>query len=198
MTSKTRLSRYSRGVAAFHFGASRGHGSASFMVHPPSCVFLRRPRSHDRIKAIASLQWIATKLREARGGRNDRALRDEGTSYHYLPPSEFAEADPELVAAADVTLNDGPRVVVGSTLTTNAPFPCDRRGDRSCTKHRNSCSRDGSSGTLRICMFGRRTPSLSRACHQHHGSGWRERGTPTTREALAVLDSVVAALHPAD
>src|ERR1700686_4710598 len=30
----------------------------------------------------------------------DRALRDEGTSYHYLPPAEFAEADPALVDAA--------------------------------------------------------------------------------------------------
>jgi len=28
----------------------------------------------------------------------DRALRDEGTSYHYLPAAEFAEADPALVA----------------------------------------------------------------------------------------------------
>src|SRR5215213_4958678 len=30
----------------------------------------------------------------------DRALRDEGTSYHYAPPSEFAEADPALVQSA--------------------------------------------------------------------------------------------------
>src|SRR5262249_13926639 len=30
----------------------------------------------------------------------DRALRDEGTSYHYLPPGEFAEADSGLVAMA--------------------------------------------------------------------------------------------------
>src|ERR1700759_3909894 len=30
----------------------------------------------------------------------DRALRDEGTSYHYLPPAEFAEADETLVEAA--------------------------------------------------------------------------------------------------
>jgi hypothetical protein len=50
------------------------------------------------LKAIASLQWIATKLREARGGRNDRALRDEGTSYHYLPPSEFAEGSKGILA----------------------------------------------------------------------------------------------------
>ena len=30
----------------------------------------------------------------------DRALRDEGTSYHYLPPSEFCEADAALVERA--------------------------------------------------------------------------------------------------
>jgi uridine phosphorylase len=53
----------------------------------------------------------------------DRALRDEGTSYHYAPPSEFAEADPELVSAAAeaiATLNQ--RSVVGPSWTTDAPF----------------------------------------------------------------------------
>src|ERR1700731_1021181 len=30
----------------------------------------------------------------------DRALRDEGTSYHYLPSSTFSEADPELANRA--------------------------------------------------------------------------------------------------
>jgi hypothetical protein len=30
----------------------------------------------------------------------DRALRDEGTSYHYMSASEFVEADPQLVLAA--------------------------------------------------------------------------------------------------
>lgn len=30
----------------------------------------------------------------------DRALRDEGTSHHYLPPSTFAEADPALAERA--------------------------------------------------------------------------------------------------
>jgi hypothetical protein len=28
----------------------------------------------------------------------DRALRDEGTSYHYLPPSEFSHASSDLIA----------------------------------------------------------------------------------------------------
>src|SRR6202035_2230068 len=53
----------------------------------------------------------------------DRALRDEGTCYHYAPPAEFAEADPSLVErAAKATSKDGPRVVVGATWTTDAPF----------------------------------------------------------------------------
>jgi hypothetical protein len=30
----------------------------------------------------------------------DRALRDEGTSYHYVAPSEYGHADPGLVATA--------------------------------------------------------------------------------------------------
>lgn len=53
----------------------------------------------------------------------DRALRDEGTSYHYLPPAEFAAADPALVAMAMGALHDaGPRVHQGATWTTDAPF----------------------------------------------------------------------------
>ena len=36
----------------------------------------------------------------------DRALRDEGTSYHYLPPADFVDADPLLVDSAMKTLAD--------------------------------------------------------------------------------------------
>src|SRR5216684_3783101 len=53
----------------------------------------------------------------------DRALRDEGTSYHYAPPSEFAEADPQLVmAAARAMFGKKLRAVVGASWTTDAPF----------------------------------------------------------------------------
>jgi uridine phosphorylase len=53
----------------------------------------------------------------------DRALRDEGTSYHYAPPSEFAEADRELVAAAaDALAHLALHAVVGASWTTDAPF----------------------------------------------------------------------------
>lgn len=53
----------------------------------------------------------------------DRALRDEGTSYHYAAPAEFAEADPKLVAkAVDALQGQGLRVLVGASWSTDAPF----------------------------------------------------------------------------
>jgi uridine phosphorylase len=53
----------------------------------------------------------------------DRALRDEGTSYHYAAPSEYGDADPGLVAmVADALKRKGLGVVVGSSWTTDAPF----------------------------------------------------------------------------
>jgi nucleoside phosphorylase len=51
----------------------------------------------------------------------DRALRDEGTSYHYLPPAAFADADPSLIALAQAALaRSGCRVHTGATWTTDA------------------------------------------------------------------------------
>ena len=53
----------------------------------------------------------------------DRALRDEGTSYHYAAPSEYSEADPHLVATAAHALKaKGMNIVTGSSWTTDAPF----------------------------------------------------------------------------
>jgi uridine phosphorylase len=53
----------------------------------------------------------------------DRALRDEGTSYHYASPAEFADADPQLVAKTATALQQaGLRALVGASWTTDAPF----------------------------------------------------------------------------
>ncbi|OLC15678.1 MAG: uridine phosphorylase [Candidatus Rokubacteria bacterium 13_1_40CM_69_27] len=53
----------------------------------------------------------------------DRSLRDEGTSYHYLPPADFVEADPALVDRAMLVLKAaGPKVLRGASWTTDAPF----------------------------------------------------------------------------
>lgn len=52
----------------------------------------------------------------------DRALRDEGTSYHYAAPADYAAADERLVAKAKAALADNAAVFVGATWTTDAPF----------------------------------------------------------------------------
>ena len=53
----------------------------------------------------------------------DRALRDEGTSYHYLPPSEYAAADEALVGLAMRALQTlSMPIYRGAAWTTDAPF----------------------------------------------------------------------------
>lgn len=52
----------------------------------------------------------------------DRALRDEGTSYHYMPPSDWSAAPKALLSRLDGAFKDGPRVLTGATWTTDAPF----------------------------------------------------------------------------
>lgn len=53
----------------------------------------------------------------------DRALRDEGTSYHYAAPEAFAEADACLVDAAIGALTRaGLPAYAGGSWTTDAPF----------------------------------------------------------------------------
>jgi uridine phosphorylase len=53
----------------------------------------------------------------------DRALRDEGTSYHYLPPAEFSHADAGLIGVVEGAFAgvDQP-VERGAVWTTDAPF----------------------------------------------------------------------------
>lgn len=53
----------------------------------------------------------------------ERALRDEGTSYHYAVPAEFADADARLVGrATDALRSRGIEASTGATWTTDAPF----------------------------------------------------------------------------
>ncbi len=53
----------------------------------------------------------------------DRALRDEGTSYHYLPPSPYSSLDPILreIVWAQWNHTQVP-LFTGATWTTDAPF----------------------------------------------------------------------------
>jgi uridine phosphorylase len=66
------------------------------------------------------------------------AVRDEGTSYHYLPPGREVATDPDDLAAAVAVLEqrDVPHVV-GKTWTTDAPYretrgKVERRREEGC------------------------------------------------------------------
>ena len=53
----------------------------------------------------------------------DAAIRDEGTSHHYLPPGREVAADPELVAGLhDALVRRGCAPRVGRAWSTDAPY----------------------------------------------------------------------------
>jgi len=53
----------------------------------------------------------------------ERALRDEGTSYHYLPPAAYSHLDPALRAMVSAHWDHGSVPLhIGASWTTNAPF----------------------------------------------------------------------------
>jgi uridine phosphorylase len=129
----------------------------------------------------------------------DRALRDEGTSYHYAPPSEFADADPRLVKTAAAALNEiGPRCVVGASWTTDAPF---RE-----TSEAIEAARD--KGILAVEMEAAALYTFARAagvrilCLAHvtntmglAGDDFEKGEEDGTRDALAVLEATIGALE---
>jgi uridine phosphorylase len=53
----------------------------------------------------------------------ERALRDEGTSYHYMAASDYSHADAGLISALNGAFEEFPvPVLTGATWTTDAPF----------------------------------------------------------------------------
>lgn len=53
----------------------------------------------------------------------ERALRDEGTSYHYLPASDFASIDDAMLRRLETAFDGLPEPVhKGASWTTDAPF----------------------------------------------------------------------------
>ena len=53
----------------------------------------------------------------------NKALRDEGTSLHYLPPADFVSIRPELLSIFSLTSwRKELRVRVGAVWTTDAPY----------------------------------------------------------------------------
>ena len=53
----------------------------------------------------------------------DRALRDEGTSLHYLPPARWAQLRPDLLERLGSAFESQPEAVLtGASWTTDAPY----------------------------------------------------------------------------
>lgn len=78
------------------------------------CRFLISVTSSGQIRAIQQPPYFVI---------IDRALRDEGTSYHYLPPSDYSEANSYLVKLGQKALSTaGLPIHIGASWTTDAPF----------------------------------------------------------------------------
>ena len=77
----------------------------------------------EALVSISSAGLVASDARPPFFVLVERALRDEGTSYHYLPPARYAEADPALTDAVARGLAGIPTPLLrGASWTTDAPF----------------------------------------------------------------------------
>ncbi len=86
--------------------------------------------------SITSAGSIATDIEPPCFVLIDKALRDEGTSYHYLPPAEFAHASPILLSKLDRAFKDHSLSVYrGAAWTTDAPY---RETDAAIATHREN------------------------------------------------------------
>jgi len=114
----TKLYDYTRGDR--EYGIIGGAVGASFAVlvaeelFSSGCQLLISITSAGQITPIANPPYFVL---------IDRALRDEGTSYHYLPPAPYSRLNPRLLALFDHTFERlAVRVIQGATWTTDAPF----------------------------------------------------------------------------
>ncbi len=77
----------------------------------------------ELLVSITSAGQIAEELATPCFVLIDKALRDEGTSYHYLPPSEFSPAPEAMLAKLAGAFSDLDFAVIkGAIWTTDAPY----------------------------------------------------------------------------
>ena len=102
------------------YGIIGGTVGASFAVLVAEELFALGCKA---LVSISSAGLIAENLQPPLFLLIDKALRDEGTSYHYLPPKRFAFASPPLVEVVARCLTEvGVPFNQGSSWTTDAPF----------------------------------------------------------------------------
>jgi uridine phosphorylase len=132
----------------------------------------------------------------------DRALRDEGTSYHYAPPAEYGEADPRLVQLAEGVLRENPQnVLVGATWTTDAPF---RETAEAIESARSKCVLAVEMEAAALYTFAR-SANVQVLCLAHvtntmgqGGDDFEKGEADGTRDALTVLEKLVSVFRQTD
>jgi len=88
------------------------------------------------------------------------AVRDEGTSYHYLPASREVQIDPEAVRAICATLDEaGVPYLTGKTWTTDAFYretkgKVSRRRNEGCLTVEMECASFAATARFRGLAFG--------------------------------------------
>lgn len=130
----------------------------------------------------------------------DRALRDEGTSYHYAEAADYAEADPRLVAMArDALRARGLPVLVGASWTTDAPFR-ETAAAIEAAQARNILAVEMEAAALYAFA---RTSGVAVLCVAHvtNTMGLAEQDfekgeADGTTDALEVLEAIIAAQAP--
>jgi uridine phosphorylase len=114
----TKLFRWSVGDA--EIGVIGGTVGAPFAVLVAEELFAS---GCEALVSISSAGLVAADVRPPFFVLIERALRDEGTSYHYVPPARFAEADAALAGAVVRALEGTVTPVLrGASWTTDAPF----------------------------------------------------------------------------
>jgi uridine phosphorylase len=114
----TKLFRWSVGGA--ELGVIGGTVGAPFAVLVAEELFAS---GCEALVSISSAGLVSADARPPFFVLIDRALRDEGTSYHYLPPTRYAQADAALATAVAEALDGTPTPVLrGASWTTDAPF----------------------------------------------------------------------------
>ena len=132
----------------------------------------------------------------------DKALRDEGTSYHYLPPAEFAHAPPDLLAKLGRAFEGHALAMYrGAAWTTDAPY---RETEAAIAAHRDN-------GILAVEMEAAALYAFAEArdrpviCFAHitnqmasQGDDFEKGEADGALASLAVFETVVAALGGGD
>ncbi len=114
----TKLHRWRAGGA--EVGVVAGTVGAPFAVLVAEELFAS---GCEALVTLSSAGLVASEARPPFFVLIDRALRDEGTSYHYLPPARWAEADPALTdAVARALAATTTPLFRGASWTTDAPF----------------------------------------------------------------------------